>query len=152
MKNLCASLLAAAAVGLIGCNNQGTPGGPGASAPSTSGRTGVNIGVGQAEDTFRLDMPNLSTRMTQGEVHQVSIGIKRGKNFSEDVVLQFGELPKGVTIEPATATLKAGEEEAKVSVKAADDAALGDHTIKVTGQPKTGAAATNEFKITVNQK
>lgn len=152
MKNIWAGLLAISAAGLIGCNNQSTPGGPGASSPSTSGRTPAGITVGQAEETFRLDVPNLSTRLTQGEVQQVSIAIKRGKNFSEDVVLTFGELPKGVTVEPGQPMLKAGDEEAKFKVKAADDAALGDHTIKVTGTPTKGKDAANEFKITVNKK
>ena len=150
MKNIWAGLLVIGAAGLIGCNNASTPGGPGASSPSTSGRTGVALG--QPDETFRLDVPNLSTRLTQGEVQQVSIAIKRGKNFGEDVVLSFGELPKGVTVEPGQPMLKAGEEEAKFKIKAADDAALGDHMIKVTGTPTKGKDASNEFKITVNKK
>ena len=37
-------------------------------------------------------------------------------------------------------------------VTAADEAALGDFTIKVTGHPTKGADASNEFKITVDKK
>jgi hypothetical protein len=37
-------------------------------------------------------------------------------------------------------------------LKAAEDAALGTFTVKVTGHPKTGADATREFKFTVAKK
>ena len=81
-----------------------------------------------------------------------SISIKRNKNFDADVSVKFGEMPKGVTIEPATATIKHGEEEAKFTVKAADDAALGDFSVEVTGTPTSGTAATNKINISVAKK
>jgi len=45
-----------------------------------------------------------------------------------------------------------GDKEVKVTVKVADDTALGEFTVKVTGHPTSGADATNEFKITVAKK
>jgi hypothetical protein len=42
--------------------------------------------------------------------------------------------------------------EAKINLKVADDAALGDFTVKVTGHPTSGADATNEFKMTGHEK
>lgn len=109
--------------------------------------------IGEKEGTFTLDMPNLSTDITQGETQNVTIGINRGDNFDQNVTLQLTNIPKGVTITPEQPVLKAGDEEIVLAVAAAADAALGDFTIAVSGQPSTGGAnATNEFAITIEEK
>ena len=105
-----------------------------------------------AKDSFTLSLPYLSTGLKQGETQTVSIGINRGKTLNEDVTLKFEELPKGVTIEPSSPVIKHGDMEAKLTVKTAETAALGDFTIKVTGHPTKGADASNEFKLTVDKK
>lgn len=64
----------------------------------------------------------------------------------------FAELPAGVTVEPARPTVKKGGAEAKFTLKAADDAALGTFTVKVTGHPAAGADATHDFKFMVAKK
>ena len=148
MKRLLAGVLAVGFVALVGCNNSSTPGGPGATGDASNKKPMI----GQADDTFTLTMPMLSTSIKQGETKSVTIGIKRGKNLDEDVSLKFEGLPKGVTIEPASPQIKHGESEAKISLKAADEASLGDHTIKVSGKPTKGSDASSEFKITVNKK
>lgn len=135
-----------ALLAVTGCN-QGTPGGPGTSDP-----TAKKPLYGQASDTFNLSVPTLSTSLKQGETHEGSIGIKRGKNFEEDVTLQFADLPKGVTLVPANTVLKHGDTEAKFTLKAEDEAPLGDFKVKVTGRPAKGGEATNEFKLTVAKK
>jgi hypothetical protein len=68
------------------------------------------------------------------------------------VSLKFEGLPKGVTVEPLLPAIKHGEEETKVTVKAADDAALGDHTVKVIGHPKEGPDAISDLKLTISKK
>ncbi len=80
-------------------------------------------------------MPTFSTSLKQGEAKEVSIGVHRGKNFVEDVSLRFMDLPKGLTIEPANPMIRASDKDAKVTIKAAPDAPLGDFTIKVIGSP-----------------
>jgi hypothetical protein len=104
------------------------------------------------KDTFTLSMPFLSPSLKQGDERAVSIGIKRDKNFDQDVALSFADMPTGVSVEPTGPTIKNGDGEAKFTLKAADDAALGTFTVKVTGHPKTGADATREFKFTVAKK
>jgi len=104
------------------------------------------------KESFTVSVPTFSTTVKQGETKAVSISIKREKNFDEDVTLKFADLPKGVTIEPASPVIKHGETEAKLMVKAEDDAALGDFAIKVTGHPTKGADAAHDFKITVAKK
>jgi uncharacterized membrane protein len=146
MKSSFAGLVVMALVAFTGCN-RGTPGGPGATDPSAK-----KPAFGQADDTFNLSVPYLSTNLKQGETKAISISIKRGKNFDEDVTLKFADLPKGVTLDSASPVIKHGDMEAKLTLKAADDASLGDFTIKVTGHPTKGGDSSTEFKITVDKK
>jgi hypothetical protein len=104
------------------------------------------------KDTFTLGVPLLSPWLKQGEAKAVAITIKRDKAFDQDVTLSFADLPAGVTVEPAGPAIKNGDADAKFTLKAADDAALGTFTVKVTGHPTAGADATREFKFTVANK
>jgi len=101
------------------------------------------------KDTFHLSMPFLSTTLKQGDTKEVSIGIKRDKNFEQDVTLTFTDLPTGVTVEPASPVIKQADTEAKVILKGAADASVGDFTVKVTGHPTKGADASHDLKVTV---
>jgi hypothetical protein len=150
------TLVAVAVMALVacaGCNN-GTTGGPGAEKEKDkkSKIERAEDRVRQADDTFNLSVPTFSTKLKQGESKAVTVGISRGKNFDEDVALKFDGLAKGVTIEPANAVIKHGDKEAKLTFKAADDAALGDFTVKLSGHPEKGGDATNEIKLTVQKK
>jgi uncharacterized membrane protein len=150
-------LLALATVGLValvGCN-KGTTGGAGADKEkeNKSKIDRLKAAVRQPEDTFTLTVPTFSVKVKQGESKEVKIGIKKGKNFDEDVALKVEGLPKGVTLDPAEPVIKHGDKEVKLTVKAADDASLGDFTVKLTGHPeKEGGDATNKFNLTVQQK
>lgn len=104
------------------------------------------------KDSFTLGMPLFTTGLKQGETKAVSVAISREKKFDQDVTLKFTDLPKGVTVEPATVVIKAGDSDAKFALKAADDAGLGDFTAKVTGVPAKGVEAANELKFTVTKK
>lgn len=146
MKTSFAVLLALALVTLTGCN-QGTPGGPGVTNPPQK-----QPAYGEAEKTFKLSVPRMSTTLHQGETKEVAIGIERGENFEGDVTLNFADGPQGVTIESASPIIKHGDTAAKVTLKATADASLGDFTVKVTGHPTKGPDATNELKITVVKK
>ncbi len=92
MKSLCAGLAVMTLAALAGCS-QGTPGGPG----TTDGKPAY----GQADNTFNLSVPLMSSSLQQGEQMEATVGIERAKNFDEDVALKFGDIPKGVTIQPA---------------------------------------------------
>jgi len=153
MKTALVALAAAALIAFVGCN-PGTPGGSGADKDKDKkGRVErIEDKVRQAEDSFSLSVPTFSVKIKQGESKAVTIGISRGKNFGEDVALKLDGLAKGVTVEPADAVIKHGDKEAKLTFKAADDAALGDFTVKVVGHPEKGGDATNELKLTVQKK
>jgi hypothetical protein len=159
-------LLAASIIVVSGCNS-GTSGGPGAT-PAADRKPDTKVEqltepvvnspvvqntkdavLGPDDNTFKLDVPVLETKMKQGETKNLAIGIVRGKNMDQDVTLRFSNLPTGVTIEPATTTIKHGDAEAPISIVAKADAALGDFTVKVVGTPGTGADATNEFTLSI---
>jgi TolA-binding protein len=145
--------VAAALIALVGCN-AGTSGGPGADKEKDKkGRVEkVEDKLRQADDSFSMSVPTFSTKIEQGGSKEATVGISRGKNFDEDVSLKFDDLPKGVTVKPATTTIKHGDKDTKLTFKAADDAALGDFTVKLTGHPQKGGDATNEIKLTVHKK
>ena len=147
MKSLFTGLVATAVIAMTGCS-QGTPGGPGVTKVTANKPV-----YGEADDTFNLRLPPMSTSMKQGDTKTVSISIARGKNFDQDVTLKLADVPKGVTLDPSSPVIKRGDTETKLTLKVAADASLGDFTLKVTGQPaKSGAESTNEFKITVAKK
>jgi uncharacterized membrane protein len=142
----------------VGCENKSTPGGPGAtrSATSPSGSASrsstANPVAGTPEHTFRLEAPALATSLKQGESKTIKISISRGKNFAQDVKLAFTGAPMGVKVTPAEHDLKASANDVQVTIEAAKDAALGEHTITVTGTPtKEGAETSMTFKIDVKK-
>lgn len=143
MKSPFAALAVITLAALTGCT-QGTPGGAGTAAKDPA--------YGQTDDTFNLSVPVLSSKLQQGEQMEATVGIKRADNFEEDVVLTFVDVPKGVTVEPASPVIKHGDTDAKITFKAENEAALGDFKVKVTGHPTKGSDAEIEFKLTVAAK
>jgi hypothetical protein len=147
-KFLPALVLTSFLVGSMGCD-RGTVGGP--NAPTGSDNKAPVV-ASPKEGTFSIDVPTLAVKLTQGEAKNATISLRRGKNFDQDVKLHFENVPKGITIEPANPTIARSETDAKLNMRAADDAPVGDHTITVSAQPATGAPATNTFTITVHKK
>lgn len=143
MKKAIAAMTLMTLSSLFGCS-QGTPGG--------TGTTGEQPAYGQADNTFNLSVPLTSSSLQQGEVLKGKIGIQRAKNFDDNVSLKFSDLPKGVTVDPATADIKSGETEANVTFKATDETPLGDFSVKVTGHPTTGSDAHIVYKLTITAK
>ncbi len=143
MKSFIAGLAMMSLAALVGCS-QGTPGGPGTAETQPT--------YGQAENTFNLTVPIMSSSLQQGEQTEATVGIKRAKNFDEDVALKFTDVPQGVTVEPANPVIKHGDSEAKITFKAGDEALLGDFKVNVTGHPTKGTDAQIEFKLTIDAK
>src|SRR5262249_24199816 len=133
---------------LVGCN-ESPLGGP--KATQNTGHA-AKSGLTTPEETFRLEAPATATSIKQGESKTVTVRMSRGKNFAQDVHLEFGDAPQGVTVTPASRTVKASASELQVTVEAAKNAAVGKHTITVTGKPaQSGAATTVTFDIDVKK-
>jgi hypothetical protein len=144
-------LLVSSAIGLaalVGCNESPLGG------PKASQNTGhaAKSGLTTPEATFRLEAPAMATSIKQGESKTVTLKISRGKNFAQDVNLEFSDAPHGVTITPASRTFKTGASELQLTIEAAKDAAIGKHTISVTGKPATSGESTSvTFDIEVKK-
>ncbi len=156
MKKSFAGFAGAALIVICGCN-QGTPGGPGVQQQPVNkpvvNQTANKPIIGEAKETFTLSVPLLATSLKQGETKSVDISINRGTNFDADVTLSFSELPTGITVNSTRPAIKHGESKTSITVAAAEDAALGDFVVKVTGQPSKGAVdATSDLKLTVSEK
>jgi hypothetical protein len=149
MKKAISGFAVLALAAIVGCNNESTPGGPGVTNPAPARNQPT---YGEAAQTFKLSPPYMATTVHQGESKDITIAIDRGKNFDGDVTLDFAEEPKGVTVETPNPVIKHGDKDAKVTVRAASDASLGDFSVKVLGHPTSGPDATSEFKITVAKK
>jgi hypothetical protein len=155
MNRLLSGFLELACMTVIGCNQQ-TPGGPGITeSPNLSKTISVTAErpiYGEADGTFNLYIPSLSTRMKQGQTRDLFISVSRGRNFTEDVTVKMPDLPKGVTVDPGTPVIKDGERQVEVRVQAANDAAVGEFRIVVLGHPERGADATTVLKLVVSEK
>jgi uncharacterized membrane protein len=152
MKRVISSVMVLAVVVLTGCD-RGKPGGPGASEPESKKHF---YDVGTTENSFTLSVPSslplMTTHIKQGETAKVAIGIKRGKNFEQDVAIKFEGLPTGVTIDQPNGQITHDKSDANFTLTAGDDAALGSFEIKVVGHPASGGDASNTFKINVAKK
>jgi uncharacterized membrane protein len=147
MRNLLGGLFVAGLLLVAGCSDNRTPGGPG------KGGTGPDTGtrVTQEENTFTLKPPLLEQDIKQGETKAVKISINRGRNFDQDVKLEFSNAPQGVKIH-APSEIKASDKEVEVKIEASNEAALGEHTVLVKGKPaREGAEATAKMKIEVKK-
>lgn len=169
MRKIGSILMASVLVAGLGCT-QGTPGGPGVTNRTetqvhTTGKPVVTEStkpvvtestkpvVTESKDTFSLHVPIVSTSLKQGDTKSMDISVKPGSTFDQDVKLTFTDIPTGITLDPANPIITHNDKQAKISVSAADNAAVGDFTVKVTGHPmKGGADAHNEFKLSISAK
>lgn len=103
--------------------------------------------VDKLDETFSLSAP--AVRVMQGKSEAISVGIKRGKDFGQDVALKFDGLPSGISLEPNAPVLMNGREEIKISVKATESALPGEYTVHITGHPGKGADTTSDLKFSV---
>ena len=132
MKTAIAIVLAVALTGAVGCR--------------MSPRGG---NLSRKDETFRIVVPLMSSKVKQGLTENVELKLDRGSFFREDVKLEVSPV-KGITIEPNSVTVKAGDPpEIPLKISAAPDAPLGKCTIFVTATPKTGAAAKTSFVLKV---
>ena len=140
-----------------GCGlNTGTPGGPGADKAKASEKDStlkkIEDKIKQPEETFSLKTPLLATKPKQGETKEIRHRHQGREELRPGRDAEVRRAPKGVTFDPASPTIKKGDTEVKVMVKVADDAAVGDFTVKVVGKPSKGDEATNESKLTIEKK
>ena len=145
MTRLTVALLATGVLAAVGCENKSPPGGPGVGRPDSG-----SSHVGTPENTFRVTAPNATLK--QGESKTISISIKRGTNFDQDVKLEVENAPQGVTFKFDDANLLASATETHLTIDASKDAALGEHKVMIMATPARGGAATQtEMKVEIKK-
>lgn len=148
MKKLLAGVVVLSLVAL-GCESK-PAGGPGA---TPTGSTSGHKPDGTSTDkhaTFTVKEPS-TVDLKQGETKDVHIAISRGKEFRQKVDLKF-DMPKGLSVDPATTFIPADKDDVVVKVKAADDAPVGnDNVIKFSATPETGTALQSTMKVKVDK-
>lgn len=125
-----------------GCDNKTTTTGP-APAPGTSGKS-------NEVKKLTLKAP-ASESIKQGDSHELTIKIDRS-NFDDPVTIRLNELPEGVTCSTNEVVIPAGTTEAKVTLKVAPDAAVGEHDVKVDAKASGVDDNTQTMKLTVKDK
>jgi uncharacterized membrane protein len=156
MKIISAGVVVLAAAALAGCNTSPPGGathrGSAATHASTSPTTAATPNTEDKDATFTIAAPTLSTHVKQGETKTVKLSLHRGSKFHEDVTLKV-DAPAGLKADPAETVVKASDQadDIAVQVSADKDAALGDHTVKVTGTPAKGAATSVDVTVTVSK-
>lgn len=145
MTRMTLALLATGVLAAVGCENKSPPGGPGATKPSATGTH-----VGTPDDTFKITVPNATLK--QGESKTITVSIKRGTNFDQDVKLAVEKPPQGVTFKFDDPTLRASATETHLTIDASKDAALGEHDVMVSATPaRAGTATQTEMKVEIKK-
>jgi uncharacterized membrane protein len=131
------TLSALAAVLFVGCNQS-----PEGGAPGNNNRGG-----------FTISAPTLATTIKQDNSETVKISLSRDKDFKQNVKLSATapDKIKAEFVDKATVT-PADPNDVAMKITVAGDAPLGDHVIKVTGTPDTGAPTSVDVKVTVDSK
>jgi len=113
-----------------------------------AGPKGGSVGQGKA---FKIDVPTFDTKIKQGEVQSVTVSLKRGDSFMQDVTLEIKLVDgKGIAFDPAKVLVKAGDKpDVQFQVSADKDAAISEYRVSVTGTPATGEPASAEFNVKV---
>jgi uncharacterized membrane protein len=95
---------------------------------------------------FTLEKINDVT-LKQGESKTVDVKIDRDKDFSDSVKLEVADSKKGLDLKLSDTEVKSSEKGVvQLTIKAADDADLGEHLVTVTG---AGGKNKADSKITV---
>src|SRR4051794_8709387 len=111
---------------------------------SSGGNPGTN-------DSFQLKGPTLTTHLKPGERQIVQVTISRGSDFKQGLALDVAE-PKGLKVTlDRKRVASADPAEVNLTVEAEKGAPLGEALVKVTATPDTGAAASLDVKVRVDE-
>jgi len=137
MKNTLAAFAAALfALAPVACNKS-PEGGP---SPGT-------------KDSFSMTGPSstVGTTIKQGNKETVTITLNRGSDFKKSVKLEAKAPDKIKATLDKTTVGKDEDKDVKLTIDVDKDAALGKHTITVTGTPESGTATKVDVEVTVSK-
>jgi uncharacterized membrane protein len=107
---------------------------------------GGQVASGEA---FKIQVPLLPLEIKQGDRQTITLSVKRGDLFKQDVKLEF-KSSKGITVNPTSTVVKGSDtKDVSLQIMAPKDAALGDYRVSVIGTPQTGEATAIDIKVKV---
>jgi len=107
-------------------------------------------GGGMTKDVgFKIAVPTFSTEIKQGQTRNITVSLERGDYFKQDVKLQI-KTSTGLNIDPTSVVIKASDiPDVQLRIAAAQNAALGEYRVSITGVPETGESTSTEFNVKV---
>lgn len=139
MAGLVAASLAA------GCNKTTTTG------PGSSTATRNTNSAGQPAAKKLVLMAAKDQSIKQGEKDEVDVLINRD-NFSDPVSVGFENLPAGVTMVETDPSIPGTDSKITLTLKAADDAAVGEKDVTLFASAPGVEKNTQKFKLKINKK
>lgn len=139
MAGLVAASLAA------GCNKTTTTG------PGSSTATKNTNSAGQPAAKKLSLMAAKDQTIKQGAEDKVLVTINRD-NFSDPVSVGFEGLPQGVTMVETNPVISGSDNTINLTLKAADDAAVGEKDVTLFAKAAGVEKNTQTFKLTINKK
>lgn len=112
----------------------------------------VKIKVSERAETAKLALkgPTLTTSIKQGETQTVPLSLKHDGIFTGNVKLKVVSPEKGLTAELTSTSIKGGDSgDVGLKISADKTAALGEHTIQVTGTPDSGTVSPADVRVKV---
>jgi len=100
-------------------------------------------------NVFMIGVPYFDTKVKQGEVKNVTVSLKRGEYFKQDVKLQI-KASAGISVDPTYVLVKASDKpDVQFRITVPKDADLGLYKVSVMGIPTTGESTSVEFRVKV---
>lgn len=132
MKTAIAILMTLTVATIAGCHSSSPRGG------------GMTTDVG-----FKVVVPTFDTDVKQGEVRAVTVSLRRGESFKQDVTLRI-QASEGISVEPTDVLVKASASpDVQLRIAATKNTALGAYIVSVKGTPKTGEPTSTAFTVKV---
>jgi hypothetical protein len=101
------------------------------------------------DEGFKIVIPAFNAHVKQGEVRAVTVSLRRGEYFKQEVNLQI-QASAGISVDPTDVLVKASESpDVLLRIATTQDTALGAYHVTVIGTPKTGKPTSTAFTVRV---
>lgn len=131
------ALLAGSMFAMVGCNGGGVE-----EEPAT-------FTISAEQKSLKVQAGTKKVMAQAGKEEEITVSIDRGEGFDQTVTVEV-KPPEGITVDPETVELQSGQEEAKVTLKASSDAAVGEEkVVELTFTPETGDSITKQLTVMV---
>ncbi len=120
-------------------------------AAAGCGTSSERGGGTESHNSFTLQGPAMAMSIKQGQMETVNLTVNRGREFKQNVRLT-AEAPPGVAADLSNTAIAPNDKgEISVKINIARTTPVGEHTIRIVGQPETGNTTSLNLKIRVQE-